>query len=307
MAFENGPFPVDEDASLWRYIRFPAFFLHLQGRVFLPSVSKLQQGDCREGCEWWDEVEATIGLTDQEYGQLRKWYFDNHVPPQERKLNEGTPQGERNYQREVFREYYEILRKRRFAWCWFDSKQKHESYSMWEIYGRGGIAIRSSIKSLKAALPQADYDWLATKMHYLELQRLYPYALADNGGPIARQLVRRPYLAKGVEYLSEREVRLVTAGSANEQGLVLENISPDAWMEEIVTSPHLPKSEFEAFKDAVSKLCPSLQNRIRPSRLFEGPEHAEQQNARRQETGRQIDKYFEDDSSRNLPEFMKRP
>ena len=141
---------------------------------------------------------------------------------------------------------------------------------------------------------------------YLDLQRLYPYVFAEAGSDEARHLVRRPYLAKGVEYSSENEVRLVTVGPVC-HGKVLNSVSPDLWMEEIVTSPHLPESEFDAFKSTVKQLCPSLESKVRRSRLFEGPPHVQEQKAQDKDFYNRFEQFFEDSKSQQLPEFFRKP
>ena len=145
-----------------------------------------------------------------------------------------------------------------------------------------------------------------SKVRYLNLQRIYPGWFAEHESE-TRLLVRQPFFVKGVEYSSEAEVRLVTSGVANQQGVVLDGINPELWMEEIVTSPHLPTSEFEAFKRLVGRSCEKLEGRIRKSRLFEGPPHVELAKTSAAEFGSAFDSYCEQEGFEKLPQFMKLP
>jgi hypothetical protein len=68
-----------------------------------------------------------------------------------------------------------------------------------------------------------------------------------------------PHFLKRKEYIGESEVRFVTSGPGNRSkpGILVE-LPPRDWIEEIVLSPKLNRSEEQALKDVVKNLVPGV-------------------------------------------------
>ncbi|HTH47320.1 MAG TPA: hypothetical protein VMB21_07395 [Candidatus Limnocylindria bacterium] len=259
-----GPILVQEHAPLWRYVPLHTLFHYLAGKVFIPSIGLLQKGDPTEGLRIVDEVWSMSGFSPDERVSLLDYVFRHLLSDQGRTL--WGINGSRANQREAFDHYEKMLEGSRYAWCWF--KSLHESAAMWQLYGKGGAAVRTSCSRLGDVLGHDERRWLVSGVEYLDLNT-EPEYLVGFGDPSMNPWARRPFLVKRMEYRHEEEVRLVTVSTAGRSGILLEDIPPEKWIEEIVFWPGFPRSEAEALALAVKKMVPELEGKTRVSRLFQ--------------------------------------
>lgn len=240
-----------------------SLLLHLQGKVFIPSIQKLRDCDIREGAELVDSVEAATCFKNDEYHELVKWLEAERLTEAEKeylRLNCNYPGAN---QRMFFSHYYDFIRRSRFAWCWFQSDC--ESAAMWKLYAAGGVAIETSLSRLQSSLQAQGRDWLISRMNYMDFRRHYPGMFAQSKD--GHEWVRRPFLLKGKEYVHEQEVRLVTVAPDSNDGLLLEEIKPASWIQRIVLPSGLPASQLRAIEWMVQTLCPDLSGTISESAL----------------------------------------
>jgi hypothetical protein len=264
MTFTQGPIAVAEHESLWRYVPLHTFFLHLQGKVFLPTIATLQRDDIREGVQAFDHIVATVGFTEEERSQLWSWVRNRRLSEFDRKSFDDNQRHPSANQKLYFGHYYKTLRRSRFAWCWF--KSEHESAAMWSFYGNKGVAIRTSLHRLQAALDRCKRKWLVSGMKYVDFRTLNQETFLKS--ETDKHWVRRPYLLKGMEYVHENEVRLVAVGGEKSQGIELEGIKPQEWMDQVLFWPDMPGSCVEAIKSTVEQLHPALKGRLGESGLY---------------------------------------
>lgn len=253
MPIEQGPIPVEEDAPLWRYVSLSTFLQYLSGRVFVPSIKKLRECDPCEGVRVGnvDLAWVTNAFSNEEYGVLCKWVCENRLSKADQECWDYNAKQERSWparpgnQIVAVRHLEAEIAETRYAWCWFDSVS--ESAGMWQVYGKNGVAVRSSLRKLRPVLEGQATPWLVSKMKYLNhfqhraSREMYPF-------------YRKPFLVKRLEYKHEQEVRFVTISGKKRPGIVLENLTPNEWIEEILFWPALSESEAYGLRDAVQRV-----------------------------------------------------
>jgi len=138
------------------------------------------------------------------------------------------------------------LAKRRAVWCWHSGKI--ESMAMWHIYGKEGVAIKTTPKRIDeclfaehgivpASIGEIDYSGDRSEDQMMESGRF-----------------RRPYFVKFSGYAHEKEARVVfaTPNGSDGGGLLLE-INGQQLIEKIVISPILPEVEAFAVKKSIER------------------------------------------------------
>lgn len=269
MSFTQGPIPINENVSLWRYVPLATLFHYLAGKVFVPAIEKLQECDPTEGLRVVNGGRARVGFSDVEWASLLKYIYDHRLTPAEKQ--QWDCNGHDAELNGMFLHYEKFLAESRYAWCWFNSP--HESAAMWQLYGKGGAAVRTSGAQLGNVLGHDGKKWLASGVKYLDHGTDAGISVGW-GHPSMDPWARRPFLVKRLEYRHEEEVRLVTVSAECREGILLEDISPEKWIEEVVFWPGFPRSEAKALAETVKKLVPSLDEKTRVSKLFQrDPKH----------------------------------
>ena len=283
MSLLPGPKPVEDDAPLWRYVSLSALFHYLAGKAFVPSVQKLEKCDPTEGLAMCGNSDwADNAFTDAEWKEFWDWICEARLSP-EAKCHYERAGAFPSQSLVWWWEYHRVLATTRYAWCWFNSE--HESAAMWQLYGKGGAAIRTSPRKLSPILDQTGKNWLVSRMHYLDRNKpWHPEDFGPEHLPILseekraaieakvermREWIRRPFLVKRIEYQHENEVRFVSSDAAGLDGLPLSLKKPETWIEEIVLCPGFPEAEANSLVAAVSKVVPALAQKTRRSLLFQ--------------------------------------
>jgi len=252
---------LPDNAPLWRYVSLKTLFLYLTGKVFIPSVLKLRDGDPFEG-QFTSETEWFNTAMRERYGQqceaIEDWIRDKLCGTFEKKQIEA----DFSTWSPIFvcDHYFDFRRTTRFAWCWFHSLT--ESAAMWKIYGRQGAAVETTVGKLRAMLGKAGRDFVFGRMRYVRLVGgsavdLHPEAYQEDVA-----LLLHPYFLKREEYQSEDEVRFVTCGPPKNRpgGLVLFAPTPQDWIQRIRLWPGLSASEEAALKAVVEKFIPDAED-----------------------------------------------
>jgi hypothetical protein len=277
---------------LWRYLRLNTLFLHLQGKSFFPSITKLQDCDAKEGCPICQTEWIIRKFPDSDWQEIAKWIC--------------TPGEKANIEANIVKErYFDFINQTRFAWCWYQSN--YESAAMWQLYGRGGVAVKSSAARLTTVLKSQQREFMIGRVAYFD-RAGRPLDCFDPEKPENKELILRPYFVKGVEYTHENEVRIVTTGGFREgrKGIVLSGLTPEKWIEEIAIWPGLPSNEECAIREAIKKFCPQLNVRTRRSELYErDPGAAETEAALDAHYDEKIDPCWSDGSD-GIPQLLKR-
>jgi len=235
---------------LWRYVPLKTLFFYLSGKIFVPSLAKLQQADPFEGTFRFDTKDFEAGLKTvcaDRFNEVQKWIRKELWTPGERTFNEKNP---------IFAtgtdsaRYFEFLSRTRYAWCWFQFDL--ESDAMWKIYGKEGVAIATTIEKLSAALKATNYDFEFGKMCYYHRHGRFSDAEKQ-------QFVLRPQFLKRIEYIHEQEVRFTTCAPESENGgLLLNDVKPETWIKQIRLWPTLTSQEEDSIVNAVANKLPGV-------------------------------------------------
>lgn len=231
---------IDPTMELWRYIRLSALFSLLEfNRIYVPSLAELKAGD---------PLEATIMCP------KTRASFDTLLPDDEdaKWLRERIPVDQRGqagrvlYDNNLSTIWLRELAKRRAVWCWHSGTI--ESMAMWHIYGKEGVAIKTTPRRIDeclfaqlgcvpASIGEIDYSGDRSDDQTTENTRY-----------------RRPYFVKFAGYTHEKEVRVVfaTPNGADGRGLLLE-INGGQLIEKIVISPIIPEVEAFAVQRAIKR------------------------------------------------------
>jgi hypothetical protein len=148
----------------------------------------------------------------------------------------------------------------RCVWCW--NKFRNFSYALWQIYGNRGVAVRSTVRLVKAALFKADVghgvDGVVAPISYINHEgKGIPKILTQE------ENLLRPYLMKSVFYKYENEVRFVCAadcGFMQNAGGVLIPVNAADFVQHIDYSPHFHNKEKSAVRGVVESLRSAKHN-----------------------------------------------
>lgn len=293
-----GPRSVLPHESLWRYVRLPQLLLLLKGQVSLPSIRALQRHDRLEGRGKWDEVVQAVGFEQGEYGALVDYVRQRRMSQRDRDLFlVNSPKHPKANQRKVLEIWSELLVSTRYALCLFQSPQ--ESMAMWRLYAADGVAIRTSLSRLDAALAPTQRPWLASRMIYRDLSRELTGDDAHNDEG-ARAAIRRPFFLKRKEFEGENEVRLVTVDPARRTHLLLTGVHPEDWIEEIRISPDIWPGDATLIQELIAESKPALARLIRHSPVREEPELEDS-------AWKELDAEVNREDAEHWPEFLRVP
>lgn len=250
--------------TLWRYMKLSTFLLLLDGKAWLPSIATLKSTDPLEGClgddyhvKLWSELERQ-GLRDE----TEKWLHAKLDSSTKKFLELDT--GEHALHSKILgRAYTAFMSRRRVAWCWF--KSNRESAAMWSIYGKRGIAIRSSPGQLDQCFP-ADKEQAIAEMTYVDRRPCAEDSL-QRSAEERPEILLRPYFLKAAEYQHEKEVRLIAHCPEGASGILVKEIKVEKLINEIVISPLLPLEESEAIKQFLIDRAPHFKDKIKQSDL----------------------------------------
>jgi hypothetical protein len=160
---------LSDDAVVWRYVPLRTLFSYLNGLVFIPSVAKLRAGDPFEGKFYEDIAWFNKAFSDR-YGNDAKviddWMIKELFSAYERKLIEINPPEANSAPLILRKHYFDLVRRTRFAWCWFHSNR--ESAAMWVVYGNQGVAIKTTIGKLNALFEKSGRDFIYGRMTYMD-------------------------------------------------------------------------------------------------------------------------------------------
>lgn len=255
---------VHDNHYIWRYLPLKTLLFHLDGRVFIPSIAKLKSMDPFEGVflqdtpwsiPWYTKAfRETFG---QASSQIETWIDSTLCSQAQRdQIASNSGLGDDPVRIRADR-LFEFIRKTRYAWCWFYSPR--ESWAMWSIYAKQGVAIRSSTAKLKALLEQTGRDFRYRRMRYFDRCN-GSLRIFDPEDEFDSDLLLRPFFLKRSEYIAEEEVRFVTCGPVQENldGLILENCDPQVWIDEVRLWPGLSSSEAKPLIRFVKERLPEV-------------------------------------------------
>lgn len=270
---------IDNDTKIVRYMKLETLLLLLfERRAFIPSHATLGKSDRLE-------TEILFNLPD-------RWTFwENWAPKigqrldkfecarldRENKMMRGSLSGASYSATGVqanFRKYVDELAVERCIWCWNESTGYY-SNALWELYGKRGVAITSTVGAVKKALIEGGVECgIVSRVAYIDHEKSQVSNVLMN-----EEILFRPYLLKSVAYDYEREIRFVLAGSreiVRDKGGVLitfgeadffgTKISPHLWREErliveTIIAHHLNKSPAARFPRSSDSLWTEIYNR----------------------------------------------
>jgi hypothetical protein len=109
--------------------------------------------------------------------------------------------------------------------------------ALWKIYGEQGIAVRSSLKRIRAALRlEGNLNVLAGPVDYRQ-PNFQTRASTQEG------FLFRPFLFKNAAYEYEAEVRIVFKVAAQDSTRFLVSVNPHKLIDAVRVSPYTPSSE----------------------------------------------------------------
>lgn len=252
---ENGSDPLKPENTLWRYVTIPTLFHYLSGSTFIPSLAKLREKEPFEAESWFDKI--AFGGAMHEYPAIEKWLA---VVPDGNDHNSPKPPvigstGASGYIVCLQRQYYEALRNTRYAWCWFEGES--QSTLMWNSYGKGGAAIKTTFGKLSGALEKQPQTFANGRMQYKELHNANKTG-ASWDRTIQSKFLLDPHFLKRLEYKHEQEVRFVVADARKSGGGISLHMDPVDWIDEILLCPSMLKPEAASIIEAVGKISPDL-------------------------------------------------
>ena len=250
MLEQAGPLP--DHLPLWRYMKLQTLFLLMEGISFFPSIAKLRSGDPLEGDLHPDAIWLSDALA-KLHGAPASNELDDWLVSQ-------ASDSERDYQDKnkndptantlfLTSKYLRELAKRRAVWCWFASDI--ESAGMWSIYGRGGVAVGTTLGALKKSLPSTRHFQIS-RIRYAGRGRA-SFTQFNPEAPEDIPYIHRPHFVKGMEYKHEQEVRVATFCHGQKNGTTVRDIDADTLIREIVLSPIWKHREAKAVANLLQK------------------------------------------------------
>ena len=246
---------------LWRYVPLNTLLVYLSGEVFIPSVEKLVDSDPFEGKFVFDaklfELVKSCARYGPCWGEIEDWIRSARCTVPERLCVE-SKDGPR--EEVLMWHFFQYLRATRYAWCWFHPVPDMESAAMWNTYGKNGVAVRTTVGQLSAALAKsAHMNFLFGKMTYVKVEAGKIAVDSPAQDPNLNDLLPQPHFLKREEYEHEHEVRYVTCGpeSPVTKGIFI-GVQPGEWIEEIRLWPGMTMSETAAVKNLVRRSMPDV-------------------------------------------------
>lgn len=266
----------DEDV-LWRYLPLEAFISMLDtNSLYFSPLHAYKESDPYEGYIPRVAMEALASVSSNGQKQILK-----SIDLFEQRIGPGVGVDEIAAMREDAmkfnqqrKEDYKNIMSCLMVNCWH--KNKHESEAMWGLYSRSGVAIRTTVGSIKAALQnnRQDHTIHIGSIKYLDFadESLKPSDCITSDGHIMGMLKR-------VAFIHENEVRMFITRKAHPSKLA--SLRPEATsveievarlIEEVVISPVASPVMRDSIT-AIAKRYGIDQGRIRASPLRDGSEH----------------------------------
>lgn len=247
---------LQDNEQIWRYVPLRTLFFYLNGLVFIPSITKLRESDPFEG-EFYQHIAWFNTAFDRYYRdeakKIEKWILDNGGSDSKRDQIEGYPGGAAGFCHD---HYMEFVWNTRFAWCWFRSYQ--ESAAMWSVYGNQGVAIKTTVGKVVTVLEATGRKFIYGPMTYVD-HRNGRSAEFNPEQESDFTLLLRPFFLKRKEYVSEQEVRFITAAAERERGgILLKDVNPKDWISAIRLWPKLMTAEAQSLCATIEKLLPQV-------------------------------------------------
>ncbi len=246
---------IDPEAAIWRYMDIAKFLdLFVKRRLHFQRCDLFP--DSFEGM-------PTVPQLKYQYSRFRG-------------LHEEIPGVLKDPEKSADRTFLK-LRERNFINCWYfggpGAMDKpgigwQESAAMWSLYSKngGGVAIQTTIKSLRAALcrkPDDDYIYIG-KVIYVDYN--------------THDFDSRDYDLRGLFFLKrnhfdhEREIRAlysIPKGNPDKTGHYICNLDLSQMIQAVVLAPDTPPWSRESIEAIVQEACPGV--RVLPSALKSEP------------------------------------
>lgn len=251
----SAPFPpadsahiFDPDQRIVRYMRLPAFFMLLQGKVFIPSLETLAKADpyesqvpryCSQDCDL-----AFGGLLDNE---TFEWLLEKTQLWERTQIEINKEQHARSTNSILLNVWLRQLMKQRLAWCWHATTK--QSMGLWNNYGHHGVAVLSSINNIRRALKiSAPLQTSVGAIQYINKEDQARCSVLSSP-----DWLTRPYYWKLDSYEFETELRFVCECGPEHSapGGVELQVDPDELIDGVVYSPHLFPSEVKAIAKCI--------------------------------------------------------
>lgn len=248
---------LTDSTVLIRYITFPRFLGLLSGKFSFTALHALRGGnDPLEGRQITDaEVLITKIMELDGNGRDAMKALKEASPPHIKKIWDekvNSPSEVSSYLAVAFHKY---ISERRAVSCWFANEI--ESAAMWSAFALHGVAIKTTVKKLKAILP-ASRDFLIAAIRYRDRSDF-----SINAGNYTRfpHMVLRPYLLKGLEFAHEKEVRVVMKCHEDEKWPTINSPKFSTCIDEVIISPYLDVPSARELKDLIKAKLSSLKNK----------------------------------------------
>ncbi len=149
------------------------------------------------------------------------------------------------YSKEV-EQYWERERKRHFISCWVESD--YELALMWDTYGKGGIAIKTTVGSLIDSLAiDSDHIQYLARVNYIDEQ----LGSSQEAGT-ALNALKIP-MSKRKYYEQEREIRLLyTRTETDDQTGISFPIDLELLIDEVIVYPCAPPYFLDVVNEELS-------------------------------------------------------
>lgn len=228
--------PIPGRQKIVRYMSLQALMMLLAGRVFIPSIKKLQETDPLESLL----PSKCIPDFPQQCLSLHKKENAGWLNQAAKQTRLTTTHCEDIQQRHVEVWIHELA-VRRCIWCWYGDLE--ESMGLWNSYGARGVAVVSSLERIRKAFPAMGHITKTSVGWVKYVNRLLP-----DFGHSAKEpdWIYRPYYFKQKCYDYEQEIRFVIglyAGNTLELGGDLFQVDPTQLIERVILSPQFRITE----------------------------------------------------------------
>lgn len=267
---------IKEDEKIWRYLPLEALIYLLdKKKLYFTLLSAYESSDPREG--YPPMVAITAFATVFAGGYLDSNQIEqiksnlSHLPEEQLKelvktLEEKLAEAKKKHKKVLVENFNSIIKKSAVN-CWH--KSNVESEAMWRIYSSNGVAIVSSINSIKASLEKNTQDIYihSGSVKYLDYddEHLMPRDCVSDGHVIP--------LIKSKHYEHEKEFRFFIAAKMSATHEIVDpetqiDIEPKSLIEKVVISPYA-KEPFVSSVIAICKLYQIPLEKVSKSNLLE--------------------------------------
>jgi hypothetical protein len=235
--------PLLENTPLWRYMKLSTFMWLLSGRMFIPTLRKLQQKDPSEAFIPCDQSGGDFGISLcnlPDFAQAQQW-LERH----------------REYEWQPLSEVWlREMAKRTCISCWHRSDI--ESLALWSVYAEQGVVIRSDFESIKSALEiPEECTGVCGDVHYCDLN-------TNSESFYQSENLLRPYFFKRRAYQHEAEVRVAIETAVLYDGVTVK-VEPRKLLKQVIISPYIQLSEANALCSQIKKLLGKDEIAVEPS------------------------------------------